>query len=250
MRLQVQKHARHAAALELLGQLGNRGAEVAEDRFIAAMAGAGRHEVFERLLIDLRLPLAGLWVAIVLDVHPAQSGLHRDVLFENFAQRVALANDVAGVEDQHHGRVADLAMNFGQQVPRLADQVGFDLNAKGQVRPHAGVHDLTQPIHHLRYVFPGIAAPGRVEREAADELGLEGEGHVAGFFNVLLQIFFEGHVGVGGAIVAVFELDLADRRADRGDVQAVLVFQAADVLNLGPAELHYVFHAAAGIDEP
>ena len=67
--------------------------------------------------------------------------------------------------------------------------------------------------------------------------------------NVLVEVFLEGDVDVLGAVVNVQELDLADRRADRGDVQAVFVFQVADLLDLRLGELHHVLDAVADVDE-
>ena len=96
---------------------------------------------------------------------------------------------------------------------------------------------------------PGIGPLGGVEGEAADQLGLEGVGELAGPGNVFLEVFLEGDVGVLGAVVDVQELDLADRRADRGDVQAVLVLQVADLLDFRLAEFHHVLDALADVDE-
>ena len=140
-------------------------------------------------------------------------------------------------------------MDLGQELAGLADQVGFDLDAIGQIAAQAGLGDLAELIDDLRQVLPGIGALGMIEREAADQLGLEGVRHLAGFLDVLLQVLLERHVGVLGAVVDVEQLDLADRRADRGHVQAVFVFQVANGLNLAHAELHHVLDAFAGIDE-
>ena len=56
--------------------------------------------------------------------------------------RIALGDDVAGVEDQHQGRMVDLAMNFGQKVAGAADQVGLDLQSVSEVGAMAGLGDL------------------------------------------------------------------------------------------------------------
>ena len=141
-------------------------------------------------------------------------------------------------------------MDFGQDLAVLADQVRFQLDAEGQVAAQAGLGDLAQLVDHLRQVLPRVGALGMIEREAADQLGLEGVGQVAGLLDVLLQVFLERHVGVLRAVVDVEQLDLADRRADRGHVQPVFVLQVADRLDFALAQLHHVLDAVAGVDEP
>ena len=141
-------------------------------------------------------------------------------------------------------------MDLGQQLAGLPDQVGLDLDAEGQVRSEARFGDLPQLIDHLRQVIRRVGAPGVIERKAANQLGLERVGDLAGPFDFFFQVLLERHVGVLGAVVDVEQLDLADRRADRGDVQGVLVLQVADLLNLAARQLHDVLDAAADIDEP
>jgi hypothetical protein len=89
-----------------------------------------------------------------------------------------------------------------------------------------------------------------IERKAADELGLECVSEFAGAGDVLLEILVERHVAVRGAIVDVAEFHLADRRADRGDVHAVFVFEVPELDDLGLGELHHVLDAVAEVDEP
>ena len=73
----------------------------------------------------------------------------------------------------------DLLVDLGQDLARAADQVGLDLQAVGQVGPMAGLGELAQLVDGLRHVLPRIGALGRIEREAADQLGLEGVGQIA-----------------------------------------------------------------------
>ncbi len=186
---------------------------------------------------------------IVFDVHPAQARLHQAKLIQNLAGRVALARQVAAVEHQHQRRVVHLAMDFGQDGAVLAHQVGFQLDAVRQVAAQAGFGDLPQLIDHLRHVVLGVGSLGMIEREAADQLGLEGVRQLARRLDFLVQVFLEGDVFVLGAVVDVEQLDFADRRTDRGHVQAVFVFQVADVLDLALAQLHDVLDAFADVDE-
>ena len=51
------------------------------------------------------------------------------------------------------------------------------------------------------------------------------------------------------AVVDVAQLHLADRRADRGDVHAVFVFQVAKLGDLALGELHHILDALADVDE-
>ena len=133
--------------------------EVAEDQLVAAVAEVGGHEVLERVFVDVRRPLQPLRMAIVLDVHPAEARLHRQVLLEDFAGAVALGDDVAGVEDRDQGRVIHLPVQLGHQLAGLADQVGLDLQAEGQVAAVARLGDLAELIDRLRHVRPRDRSP-------------------------------------------------------------------------------------------
>ena len=73
-----------------------------------------------------------------------------------------------------------LAVDFGQQVAVAAHQVRFDFQAERQVGAVAGLGDLAQLIDGLRQMLPRIAALGRIKGEAANQLGLEGVGQLAG----------------------------------------------------------------------
>ena len=110
--------------------------------------------------------------------------------------------------------------------------------------------DLAELVGRLRDVLARVFAFGRIEREAADQLGFEGVGQLAGAADFFFQIFLERHEAVLGAVVDVAQLHLADRRADRGDVHAVLVFEVAELGDLALGELHHVLDAVADVDEP
>ena len=113
----------------------------------------------------------------------------------------------------------------------------------------AHLGDLPELVGGLRHVFARVVAFGRIEREAADQLGLEGVGQLAGVAHFFFEVVVERHVVVLGAVVDVAQLHLADRRADRGDVHAVFVFEVAELGDLALGELHHVLHAAADVDE-
>ena len=49
---------------------------------------------------------------------------------ERFIRRVTLADDVAAVEDRDERGVIDAAMEFGDKLARLADEIGFDFEAE------------------------------------------------------------------------------------------------------------------------
>ena len=191
-----------------------------------------------------------LRVVIILDVHPADAGFHRQVLGKRFFCRVALADDVAAVENRDQRRVIHAAVQLGDELARLADQIGLDFQAEREIAAVAGLGDLAQLVGRLGDVLPRIGALGMIERKAADQLGFEGVGQLAGAAYFLFEILVERHELVVGAVVDVAELHLADRRADRRDVHAVFVFQVAQLGDLALGELHHVLDAAADVDEP
>ena len=63
--------------------------------------------------------------------------------------------DVGAVEDQHHGRMIDLAMDLGEQIAGLADEIGFYFEAEGQITAMAELSDLPQLVDGLRQVIGG-----------------------------------------------------------------------------------------------
>ena len=141
-------------------------------------------------------------------------------------------------------------MDVGQQIAALAHQIRFQLHAVGQVAPQTRFGNLAELIDHLRHVLPGIGPFGVIERKAADELGLEGVGHLAGFLHFLFQVFLERHETVLRAVFGVDELHFPQRRTDRGHVQTILVLQVANRLDFALAQVHHVLHAVARVDEP
>ena len=142
-----------------------------------------------------------------------------------------------------------LAINFRHDLAALADQVGFDFQAVRQIGTMARFGNLPKLIDRLRHVLFRIVAARLIERKAANQLRFKRMGQFAGLLHVAGQIFFERHKGVLRAVVFVDQLHLAQRRADRRDVQAVLVFQMANFGDFRPRELHHVLDAAADIDE-
>ncbi len=149
-------------------------------------------------------------VVVVLDVQPAQPGPHRPVLLKNLQRRVALHDDVGRVKDEHQRRVVDLAVDLGQKMPGSAHQVGLDLQAEGQVGAVTRLGDLAELIDRLRKVVLGLGAPGMIEGEAADQLGLEGVGQLADLLDFPAQIRLERDVLVAGPVVDVQKLHFAD----------------------------------------
>src|SRR5438067_6767303 len=99
-------------------------------------------------------------------------------------------------------------------------------------------------------MFPRIFSLGMIKRKAADELGLEGVGQLASLFDFVVEVFLKRHKAVLRAIFLIEQLDLADWRAERRDVEAVFILQMADAGDLRLAELHYVFDTLAGINKP
>ena len=73
------------------------------------------------------MPTGAVSGVVVLDVEPAQAGLHRLEMLDHLGRCVALAEEVGGIEDQDHRRVVHLAVDLGQEVAILADQIRLDL---------------------------------------------------------------------------------------------------------------------------
>ena len=64
-------------------------------------------------------------VGPVAQVHPAQAGLHRQVLLEKFGRRKALGLDVYRVEDQHHAWMVHLSWISASIWPVLPTRPGL-----------------------------------------------------------------------------------------------------------------------------
>ena len=250
MGLQIEKHPWNPTAIQLLRERGEHGLEIGKDPFVAACAAVGRHEVVEHVLIDMLAADLARHLAIVLDVHPAQPRLHRLPLGVDLGRGEALHDQIGGVEHEHETGMVDLPVDLGEQVARLADQIGLDLEAEGEVGAVAGLGNLADAVCRLLQIVLGLRPLGRIEGEAADELGLEGMGEFACLGDILGEILFEGHVGILRAVGRIDELDLADRRGDRRHVQAILILEVAEFLDLRQRQLHDVLHALADVDEP
>jgi hypothetical protein len=116
-------------------------------------------------------------------------------------------------------------LQLGHQLAVLADKVGLDLQAEGQIAAMTQLGDLPELIGRLRDVLPGVGALGVIEREPANQLRLEGMGQLAGLLHFLAQVLLERHKPVLCAIFLVEQLYFADRRAEGCDVQVIRVFQ-------------------------
>ena len=146
--------------------------------------------------------------------------------------------------------MVDPAVDLREQLAGAAHEIRLHLEAEGEVGAVAGLGDLTDLVDRLLEVVLGLGVFRRIEGEAADQLRLEGMRQFAGLGDVFGEILFEGHVGILRAVGLVEQLHLADGRGDRGDVEAVFVFEVADLLDLGHRELHDVLHALADVDVP
>src|SRR5262245_32583699 len=100
MGLEVEDHAWDAALGELLFQLRDHFGEVAQNSLVTAVAQICGHEAFQLVLIDVAHVAAEMRVVVILDVYPADAGLHGQVLLEALLSGVSLADDVAAVEDR------------------------------------------------------------------------------------------------------------------------------------------------------
>ena len=215
---------------------------------MAAGADVGRYKVGELIFFDMLAPLGGLHGAVVLDVDPAEARLHRQPLLPHVGGREALHDQVGRVEHEHQARVVDAAVDFTEQLSGATYEIGFDLEAEGEVGAVAGLGDPADLIDRLLEVVGRVGVSGRIEGEAADQLRLEGVGQFTGPRHVLGEVLLEGYIRVLRAVGLVDKLHLADRRGDRGNVEAVLVFEVAEFLDLPKRQLHHVFDALAHVD--
>ena len=144
----------------------------------------------------------------------------------------------------------DPAVDLGEEVPVAADEIRLDLEPECQVGAMAGLGDPADPVDGLLQILLGAGPLGRIKREPADELGLEGMGQITGPGHILGEVRLEGDVGILRAVVDVVELDLADRGGDRGDVEPVAILEVPDLLDLRHRQLHDVLDPLADVDEP
>ena len=77
-------------------------------------------------------------------------------------------------------------------------------------------------------MLPGIATPRMIERESADQLRFESVSQLASLGDVFGQVLFKRNELIVSSIIDIQQLDFADRRTERRDVQAVFVFQMPD----------------------
>ena len=90
--------------------------EIAEDGLVAAVAHVGRHEILHRVLSDVAGLVGGARMAVVLDVHPAQSGLHRLILLEQLGRRKALGRMLAASKTSTMAGMVHLPVDLGQKL--------------------------------------------------------------------------------------------------------------------------------------
>ena len=101
-----------------------------------------------------------------------------------------------------------------QELPVLADEVGFDLQAENGPALAANLGDLRQPFGRRLYVIRWLLALGMVKREPANQPRLKLASQIHGPLHVLLQVLVKRDVGIGRAVFHIEQLDLANRRAD------------------------------------
>lgn len=269
VRLEIEKDAGNAAAMELLLDRWQNAGEIAENPLVNGVADVGGHEMGKFVFVDvLGVGFRGCGFQIlgfsfysfarrmqgrgfvIFNVHPAQAGLHGFVLGEDFGGRKALNQEIRGVEDQFHAGMVDLAEYLGQKVTGAADQVRLDFQPESQVGAVARFGDLAQLLHGLRQMVLRIGPLGRIERKAANQLGLERVGKFACLLHIVFEVLLERNEGVFRAVFDILELHFAQRRADRRNVQSVLVFEMPNFLHLGDRKLHHILDARADVDEP
>ena len=75
---------------------------------------------------------------------------------------------------------------------------------------------MRQPLGCWLQVIGWIFALGMVKRESANQPRLKLASQIHGPLHILLQIAVEWDIGIGRAVFDIEQLDLANRRADRG----------------------------------
>ena len=148
---------------------------------------------------------------IVLDVNPTKTWLHREVLAKGFVGGEALRNDVRCIKNGQHRWVIHLRGDLREDVARLADQVGFDLETKRQTAFVASFGDLAELVANLIEMVFGGRALGVVEREAANEFCSESFGAVARGADIVLEVLVERDITIASAVVDVEQLNFSDR---------------------------------------
>ena len=89
-------------------------------------------------------------------------------------------------------RVIDLTVQLGHQLTVLADEIGLDLQAEGEIAAMARFGNLAKLVGRLLDMQPRIGPFGMIKRETANELGLERVSQLAGFLHLLAEIFLNG----------------------------------------------------------
>ena len=142
------------------------------------------------------------------------------------------------------------AVDLGQELTRLPDEIGLHLQPEGEIGAVAGLGDLADAIDSLLQILLRGSATRMIEGKSANQLRFEGVGQLAGRCHLGGEIFLERHEPVLRAVFHIHQLDLADGRGDRGDVESVLILQMPQPLDLRQREFHHVLDALAHIDIP
>ena len=63
--------------------------------------------MLESFLVNV-VDFARFWIQEILDMKPAQPGLHELILLENFVRRESHCDEIASVENQNHRVIVNL----------------------------------------------------------------------------------------------------------------------------------------------
>ena len=247
MRLQIEEHAGDAAAAESSLQAGNGRGEVAQNRPRGRVAEVGRHEVLAARLRRRGRALGRLRMAIVLDVHPAQARLHRQVLLEDFGgekpcTRMLAASKISTIAGWFTCRWIS-ASSWPVWPTRLASI------SRPKVRSERWQASAIWPNWSTACGrCSRIGALGLIEREAADQLGLEGVGQLAGLRDVAGQVLLERHETffVPSSTSSSLTLPIGEPIDETFSPYSSCRWR---ILDLRLAQLHHVLDAVADVDE-
>ena len=93
----------------------------------------GWNEVGQHVFINVLASGCGRYFAVVLDVHPPQTGLHRFPLPVNLCRRKPLHDQIGRIKNKHQTGMVDPTVDLGQQHAGLAHQVRLNLQAESEI---------------------------------------------------------------------------------------------------------------------